>query len=162
MAEFDLERLYERYAPMVHRRCVRLVGAQAAPDALQETFLRVMRRQEYLHADAPAALLNRVATNVCLNQLRVRGREEPAGDQSDPLLAQIAASHDLEERTGAGRLLDRLLGREPGSTATIAVLHLHDGLTLEEVAQEVGLSVSGVRKRLRKLRASLHALQVTP
>ncbi|MFH1574116.1 MAG: sigma-70 family RNA polymerase sigma factor, partial [Acidobacteriota bacterium] len=30
-----------------------------------------------------------------------------------------------------------------------------DGLTLEQVASEVGLSVSGVRKRLRNLRHTL-------
>jgi len=39
------------------------------------------------------------------------------------------------------------------------VLHLHDGLTLEEVAREVGLSVSGVRKRLRRLEDRLRELQ---
>ena len=43
--------------------------------------------------------------------------------------------------------------------ATIAlpsqVLHFVDGLTLEEVARHTKLSVSGVRKRLRKLRQKL-------
>ena len=33
------------------------------------------------------------------------------------------------------------------------MLHYVDGLTLEETAAQVGLSVSGVRKRLRGLRA---------
>jgi RNA polymerase sigma-70 factor (ECF subfamily) len=56
-------------------------------------------------------------------------------------------------------VLDRVLGREPVSTATIAVLHLHDGMTLQEVADAVGLSVSGVRKRLRKLKANLQELE---
>ena len=37
----------------------------------------------------------------------------------------------------------------------MAVLHYVDGLTLEEVAEETGMSVSGVRKRLRGLRTSL-------
>ena len=32
------------------------------------------------------------------------------------------------------------------------MLHYVDGLTLEEVARQTDLSVSGVRKRLRKLR----------
>jgi RNA polymerase sigma-70 factor (ECF subfamily) len=35
----------------------------------------------------------------------------------------------------------------------MAVLHYVDGMTLEQVARECGLSVSGVRKRLRALRA---------
>ena len=43
-------------------------------------------------------------------------------------------------------------GGIPTSSRTIAVLHYIDGLTLEQVAGETGLSVSGVRKRLRRLR----------
>ena len=39
------------------------------------------------------------------------------------------------------------------------MLHLHDGMTLEEVAKEVGLSVSGVRKALRKLHERLRELE---
>ena len=34
----------------------------------------------------------------------------------------------------------------------MAVLHYVDGMTLQEVSTEVGLSVSGVRKRLRGLK----------
>jgi RNA polymerase sigma-70 factor (ECF subfamily) len=42
----------------------------------------------------------------------------------------------------------------------MAVLHLVDGLTLEEVAAEMGLSVSGVRKRLRTLKAHVAELEL--
>ncbi|HET9451391.1 MAG TPA: sigma factor-like helix-turn-helix DNA-binding protein, partial [Aggregicoccus sp.] len=59
----------------------------------------------------------------------------------------------------AAALLSRLFGAEQVSTRTIAVLHLLDGMTLEETAKEVGLSVSGVRKRLRTLRSHLHTLE---
>ena len=51
------------------------------------------------------------------------------------------------------------LAREKPSTRVIAVLHLVDGMTLEEVAREVGLSVSGVRKRLRMLKAHVRELE---
>ena len=37
----------------------------------------------------------------------------------------------------------------------MAVMHHVDGMTLEQVARECGLSVSGVRKRLRRLRETL-------
>ena len=62
---------------------------------------------------------------------------------------------DPEARVGAASTLARLFGPEPESSRTMAVLHLVDGLTLEETAAAVGLSVSGVRKRLRTLRARL-------
>ena len=38
-------------------------------------------------------------------------------------------------------------------------MHLFDGLTLEETAREAGLSVSGVRKRLRGLKGRLAELE---
>jgi len=41
----------------------------------------------------------------------------------------------------------------------MAVLHYVDGFTLEEVARETGLSVSGVRRRLRRLRETLREMQ---
>ena len=44
----------------------------------------------------------------------------------------------------------------------MAVMHLLDGLTLEEVAAETGLSVSGVRKRLRTLRSNVRELEAMP
>jgi RNA polymerase sigma-70 factor (ECF subfamily) len=96
----------------------------------------------------------RVATNVCLNRLR-HARRHPE-DRDDELLLRIAAEvPDGESRSAARRLLDGIFGREPESTLAIAVMHYVDRMTLEEVAEESGLSVSGVRKRLRTLRARL-------
>jgi AcrR family transcriptional regulator len=60
----------------------------------------------------------------------------------------------VREDLDAPLLLDRLFRRHPESTRTMAVLHHVDGMTLEQVARECGMSVSGVRKRLRdRLRA---------
>jgi RNA polymerase sigma-70 factor (ECF subfamily) len=36
----------------------------------------------------------------------------------------------------------------------MAVLHWLDGMTLEQVARDCGMSVSGVRRRLRALRGT--------
>jgi RNA polymerase sigma-70 factor (ECF subfamily) len=41
----------------------------------------------------------------------------------------------------------------------MAVMHYVDGMTLEETAAAVGLSVSGVRKRLAALRMRLRELE---
>ena len=65
----------------------------------------------------------------------------------------------FDRRVFARSLLDRIFQREVESTRTIAVLHWVDGMTLEEVANEVGLSVSGVRKRLRTLREHVGTLE---
>lgn len=123
-------------------------------DAMHDVFVEVLRRHETIEVDAPAALFMRVATNVCLNKLRTQRRRPEDG--ADEMLLQLAAqAPDAAAQSAARRLLARIFAREAASTLEIAVLHYVDRMTLEEVAEEVGLSVSGVRKRLRTLRDRL-------
>mgnify|MGYP002636663579 CR=1 FL=1 len=174
--EIDPEALYTRYGPMVLRRCRAILGDEdRALDAMQDVFVQLMVKQDRLDDRAPSSLLYRMATNTCLNRIRsekrrsgyerAAGQEQPGSVELPPtssrdgLLVRIAVAPDPGGRAEARSLLDRLFGKEKESTRVIAVLHLLDGLTLEEVAREVGLSVSGVRKRLRTLRTHLAELE---
>ncbi len=125
---------------------------------MHDVFVQVLSREATLDDRAPSSLLFRITTNVCLNRIRSRRRRPEDGDPD--LLEQIAAGTEPGDRSTARSVLDALFRHEPEDTALIAVLHLHDHMTLEEVAAEVGMSVSGVRKRLAKLRTKLHALEV--
>ncbi len=138
---------------MVLRRCRSLLGDEdKAQDAMQETFVRALRSGSRLSDAAPSSLLYCMATNVCLNAMRAeRSRPRSAGG-GDELLEAIAGSDDVEALGLARRLVDGIFEREEPSTRTMAVLHYVDGLTLEETAERVGLSVSGLRKRLARLR----------
>jgi RNA polymerase sigma-70 factor (ECF subfamily) len=153
----DVESLYRSHGPMVLRRCRSLLRDEArAVDAMHDVFVEILRRQGTLHDTAPAALLLTTATNVCLNRLRSERRRPEDGD--DDLLTQIASldsDTDPERLSLTRRILDRIFGGEPASTRHIAVLLYVDRLTLEETAAEVGMSVSGVRKRLRTLKERL-------
>jgi RNA polymerase sigma-70 factor (ECF subfamily) len=156
----DSNTYYCTYGPMVLRRCRKMLGdEQTARDAMHDVFVQVLSRADELTDQAPSSLLFRIATNVCLNRLRTRRRRPEDGDPE--LLIEIAEQTDPAARTAARAALDALFRHEPENTALIAVLHLHDRMTLEEVAAEVGMSVSGVRKRLYKLRTKLHALEAT-
>jgi RNA polymerase sigma-70 factor (ECF subfamily) len=154
MDAFDVTSLTRRYGPMVLRRCRQLLrNEDEALDACQDVFVRVLERRTRLDTRYPSSLLYRIATNVCLNKIRDRGRKPETSDEE--WLQRIAAADEVGPRTEARLLLERVFGRHPASSRTIAVLHHIDGLTLDEVAEETGLSVSGVRKRLRRLRETL-------
>lgn len=147
----DVEALYRKYGPMVLRRCRKLLcEEEAALDAMQETFVRCLKSRQKLDARAPSSLLYCIATNVCLNVIRSEKRR--GRTLGDEVLAEIASAEDVESAALARTALDGIFGRERPSTRAIAVLHYVDGMTLEEVAEHAGLSVSGVRKRLRTLR----------
>jgi RNA polymerase sigma-70 factor (ECF subfamily) len=156
----DVGALCRRYGSMVLRRCRRLLRNEAeALDACQDVFVRLIE-QRGLAVRYPGTLLFRMATHVCLNRIRDRGRR-PDGHYADPdgeaddRLYRIACAVEPGGQVEARLLLDRLFGRHPESSRTMAVLHYVDGLTLDEVAAITGMSVSGVRKRLRGLRETL-------
>lgn len=149
----EIATIYEKYGSMVLRRCTQLLGDQdMAQDAAQEVFVKFFQKRDRLNAHYPSSLLYRIATNTCLNVIRDSRRQSPCINE---WLYQVASWDDPRERLEARSVLKRLFGQHEESTRTMAVLHFLDGMTLEEVAHEVGLSVSGVRKRLRRLRETL-------
>ena len=144
----DIEALYERYGPMVLRRCRFLLRDEdLALDTTHDVFVQLLRHRDRLSSRHPSSLLFTIATNLSLNRLRDRRRAPDL--PGDEVLERIAQRTDLD----APLLLDRLFRRHPESTRTMAVLHFVDGMTLEQVARDCGMSVSGVRKRLRALRS---------
>lgn len=148
----DIQALYERYAPMIHRRCKTLLrNDEEAIEAMQDVFVEVCRRRDRLEVASPSSFLYRTATNVCLN--RIRSKKRRPQDADTELVERIASAPVAEDRTLINAFLDRVFARELPNTREMAVMHLVDGMTLQEVADEVGLSVSGVRKRLRLLKA---------
>jgi RNA polymerase sigma-70 factor (ECF subfamily) len=156
----DIDRLYRLYGPMVLRRCRRLLRDEdQALDAMQDVFAQLLLHQDHLSDRYPSSLLYRMATNLCLNRLRdgqIRLRQgQSLDDVADRIVQHIAQSEELEARS----LLDLIFRRHKEGTRTIAILHFVDGMTLEETAQEVGLSVSGVRKRLDALRKTVRELR---
>ena len=147
----DVEKYYKIYGPMVYRRCRYILGDEdLAVDALQDTFVKILRGRDRLHGQAPSSLLYTTATNLCLNILRDRKRRKEL--QWEDWHDTGAESSRWEKQILSGHFLDRLFEEETEVTRTMAFLHYVDGFSLEETAEQTGYSVSGVRRRLRKLR----------
>ena len=145
---------------MVYRRAMMLLrDVTEAEDMVQNVFLRVFERWDSLDVSQPSSLLWNTATRLCLNRIRDKKRRGLDVDSSE-LLLNIACADDEQEGYEACGILAKIFSREQESTRTIAVLHYVDGMTLEETAEMVGLSVSGVRKRLRTLQARVKNLEV--
>jgi DNA-directed RNA polymerase specialized sigma24 family protein len=74
----DIEELFERYGPMVLRRCRQLLREEAeAQDVAQDVFVSVLRRRRELTFEYPSSLLFRIATNLSLNRIRIAGGRYP-------------------------------------------------------------------------------------
>ena len=148
----DVAAWYEKYGPMVIRRCRKILGnGDEAVDAVQEVFLNLVRWEAKLRDRFPSSLLYTMATNVCLNRLRRRKREtlfHVSGEEET--LLRIDEGYDQIE---AELLMDVILKDESETNRAICFMYHVDGMTLKEIGEVVGLSFSGVRKRLEAFRS---------
>jgi RNA polymerase sigma-70 factor, ECF subfamily len=145
----ELSDLYVRYAPVLHARARSILGSDAeAGDAVQETFIRLIRGYEAFRGESsPLTWLYQVNTNWCLNQLRNRkGRHAKHEDRRSDVLPRESVEPEV------GRLDDEriraLLADEDAETQRIVVHLFFDEMTKEDTAVAVGISVPTLRKRL--------------
>ena len=144
----DIAAWYEKYGPMVIRRCRNMLSDEDdALDAVHDVFVNLLKGENRLHGRFPSSLLYTMATNVCLNRIKSRKRETPRDFSSDAevLLAGADGGFDQVE---AEILLEDILKDESETNRAICFMYHADRMTLKEIGEAVDLSVSGVKKRL--------------
>jgi len=132
----------------------RLRNAADASDLTQEVFLRLLRVERHESIRNPEAYVMTVAGHV-LHQHTLRSAMAPeslsavdvlvdlqSAIETDPV-AQIDAQKRLQQ-------LDHALERLAPNVHATFVLHRRDGMTLEEIAQRLGVSRPMVKKYLAK------------
>ncbi len=144
MTDQRLADLYRAHGPAIFARCLRLLRDRAAAeDATQETFLKVFRHLARAPGDDEVRMwIFRIATNVCLSQLRQRTRRAAAPvDAPDP-------QRSTEELMSDRDLAAQLVAHAPERLSAPAWLHYVDGLDQGEVARVLGISRRTVINRL--------------
>jgi RNA polymerase sigma-70 factor (ECF subfamily) len=127
--------------------CRGLVGADAAEDVVQDTFLRGRRRfQQLRDDDLFEAWITRIAINLCLDLRRANRR-----------FADVVRAWWRPERQGPQRDvgLRQLIERLPPRERTLVVLHYGYGYRVEEIASMADLSAVNVRTILFRTRRRL-------
>ena len=148
---YDFTELYQKYGPMVLRRCRAILkDEEKALDAMQDVFVRIIENKRNIKS-ACASLFYVTATRVCLNKIKAdKIRSGPDFETISKIMADDFS--DIErEKIEAAAIIEKIFEKRDQKDSLIATLHFVDGLTLEETAEQIGMSVSGVRKRIREL-----------
>ncbi len=136
--------LYKTYGPAVYRRCLRLLrDPEAARDATQEVFRKLVADGLQDDPDLVLPWIWRVATNHCLNLRRNAQRRGETELKPD---LDVAEESEFPER----RLVQKVLSRFDAKTQSIAVGVLVDGMEHEEVAGVLGISRKTVSRKLER------------
>ena len=142
----EVAALYQKYGPAVYRRCYTLLrDREAARDATQEVFGRLLRDQERLAGrDDVLPWIWRVATNYCLN---VRRNARRHGEEELPPeipVNDLVPADQVPDR----QLAQQVLARFDAETQAVAVGVLVDGMEHQEVADVLGISRRTVMRKL--------------
>lgn len=142
-----LETLYRQYAGWLGRALSSRLKATPVEvdDIVQEAYLRAARYGPDETGRHPKALLMRIAVNLARDQMRrnvVRGGLS-VDDEAGPDLPAAADQHEV------ALLKDAILGLPP-LYRDVFVLNRFTGLTYEEIASHVGISVKAVEWRMSR------------
>jgi RNA polymerase sigma-70 factor (ECF subfamily) len=124
-----------------------LGNEEDALDAVQDVFVKLLKAGKSLHGQFPSSLLYTIATNTCLNRIRWKKRHGETSQEDAGELPLISTDRGFDH-VEAKMVLDAILETESESTRTICFMYHVDGMTLKEIGEAIGLSISGVRKRL--------------
>ncbi|MDA3899586.1 MAG: sigma-70 family RNA polymerase sigma factor [Spirochaetes bacterium] len=149
--DINVEEYYIKYGPMVFRRCLSILKDEdRASDAMQDVFVKVLRYKGSLKHKYPSSLLYTIATNICLNIIKSEKRVSPT--EVEDVLHTIACYNEGESKVIADEYLDTIFEDEKEGTREIAVMFYIDKMKLKQISEVTGLSVSGIRKRLSKVK----------
>jgi len=163
------------YQNMVFSTAMRLVANQAeAEDITQEVFLKAFERFDQLGTSPTAGgWLKTVATNMSLNHLsRYRARwtffselAKPGHDDGEEdRNLDIADTHDFAaqmERADSHQLVEQALQKLPDAQRVPLVLFHLEGLSYEEIAARLHVSLGKVKTDIFRAREALRKRLIT-
>ena len=149
-------RLVERHLSAVVGYAWHLLDSHAeAEDVAQETFVRLLSKVGQWQPGGASlrAWLYRVATNLCIDQRRLRRTIGLADAPEPPRAAETEA--ELDQYLDRRRLVRRALQELPEGQRMAIILIYYHGFTNREAAELMGVSVDAVESRLARARRAL-------
>ncbi len=167
--EGSVEQLVDRYGRRIYQVTRRFLNdARDAEEATQDVLLSIVRNIETFRGDAAfSSWVYRIAVNAAYQRLRdPRPRAEvplepflPVFDDEGRMVGPVADwSAQLEDPAVAAEAraaIERAIARLPEDYRIVILLHDVEGLSNEEVATALGVTIEAAKSRLHRARLVL-------
>jgi RNA polymerase sigma-70 factor (ECF subfamily) len=144
--------IYDRYSGRIYNFAFRfLKNAEAAEDAVQEVFVKMMRHANQFNGDAKLSTwLFSITANWCRDYLRKadnKNKENADVLVSLPTPSELAPDRNLERRENE-QLVRKALDALTAEQREAILLSRYQGLSYAEIAQIAGCSEGAVKTRV--------------
>lgn len=142
LEESEIRSLYERHAgALTAYACSFRLDFSLAQDMVQQVFFKILKGGASL-PDNPAGYLYRAVRNTCLNRRRDGSREVPL-ERGTTWLLHRTPDHEAEIA------LQSALTNLSDEQREVVIMHIWDGMTLDEVASATSTSLNTAASRYR-------------
>jgi RNA polymerase sigma-70 factor (ECF subfamily) len=144
--------IFDRYSARIYNFAYRFLrNSEAAEDATQEVFVKMLRHARQFHGDAKLSTwLFSIAANHCRDHLRKADNKVKESEETLlhlPAPADEAPDRDLEKREDEARVRKALEVLTPEQREAI-LLSRYQGMSYAEIAQIAGCSEGAVKTRV--------------
>lgn len=149
--------LVECYQRRLYLYCYRMLGnADDASDAVQEAFVRAWRNIATFRTEQPfSPWLYRIAHNVCIDGLRRRPNalslDVEMSEGRDPA-DRAAGPEEAAEAAETRRMIRAAIADLPEKYRAVMLLRHGQGMSLDEIAEALGLPLNTVKVHLFRAR----------
>jgi RNA polymerase sigma-70 factor (ECF subfamily) len=144
--------LYGNHARAVYQFALYLSGDPAlAEDIVAETFLRIWDSAAVVRMETVRGYLFTIARNLFLHDLRRKGKQDLLEDNHS---VAETASRDVESKEALRDTLAALQTLAETDRAAL-LLRAQEGVSYEEIARILGLSLSSVKVKIHRARLFL-------
>jgi len=146
------EAVWRDFADRLRSFIARRVPPDAVDDVLSDVFVKVHGRIDTVENEARLApWLYQVTRNTLTDHYR---RRRPTGAELDDI-GQMEAEDDYDAAEAIAASLHELVDNLPNKYREALTMTEFDGLTQAEMAERLGLSVSGAKSRVQRARGML-------
>lgn len=144
--------IYDRYSSRIYNFAYRfLKNSEAAEDATQEVFVKMLKHANQFHGDAKLSTwLFSITANWCRDYLRKADNKSKEPEDvlvSLPAPAELSPERNLQRRENERRIQKALGALTPEQREAI-LLSRYQGLSYAEIAQISGCSEGAVKTRV--------------
>ncbi len=155
-AEINIEAVLAQFQAPLHRYILRHVrDEQVTADLLQDVFVKIYQRLDTVRdVERLEGWLYRVARNTVYDYYRT---SHPQVELNDNLPAAESAEADEELQLRLQQVVRYMVTNLPPDYARALQLTDFEGLSQQQLAQQLGISVSGAKSRVQRARKMLRA-----
>lgn len=153
----DADKTWQELRESLSRYVRTRVDANAADDLVHDILVRVLQNEDKLaHVDNPLAWIYTVAKNVIADHYRRQSRIHPASgldnlEIEDGRVESLPESLDVNFTACLRPLIDRL---QPKYKEALLLTDINQAKQTE-AAEEIGISLSGMKSRVQRARTQL-------